>query len=117
MKIKIELTKSEASKIKKVALNVSEQLYVCSDEEFDKETRDSYVEGIDKVIYNTSEKNKYISYKSEEQDNGASEINIELKTKFVTDLLNIVDIFYVYIAKFINNVKKPVIDFVEKYLY
>ena len=115
MKIKIELTKTEVSKIRKTLENVSKQIYKISDQEYTASDKKEFSEIMDTIFVNGSNKNHYCKYKSNSTEKGSSEINIELTSKFITDLMNICNIFYVGIAKFVINIKKPFYDFVNKY--
>lgn len=118
MKIKIELTKTEAAKIKKTTKTVTKELVNCMTDEDNPTTLIEYYkdyEGKIDGMFNKSAKGKPGTYMAETNDNGSVTISLDLKGTFINDLSKIIEIFYVQIAKVISNIIKPFTNFCEKY--
>ena len=116
MKIKIELTKTEAGQIKKATKTVSKEL-VTMFEEDPKEMIEFYksdIEGNIDTMFNKSAKGKFGTYESETDEKGNVVLTVNVKGIVVKDLTQIIRIFYSSLAKFIKSITEPIIKFIEK---
>lgn len=122
MKIKIELSKLEVDKSKRAFTKVTKEISEIMDEPLDKNGLAEVKNHIGNALTSTELKSfKFGTYESttkldENGKNIGAEININLKVGFTNGIINLVEIFYTSIAKFIKNIMSPLEKFIEKYL-
>jgi hypothetical protein len=117
MKIKVELTSTEVNKARKVSTNIAKALSKALNRDFTEENEKEFKKDFDTVLttkssnMNTGDINCHAS-----EDGKGTVIDINLKTSFVTSVLNIADIFYVGVADFMLKIRDPFKNFIEKFM-
>lgn len=113
MKIKIELSKTESKKARRAAFKVYRELHESIyDEPISRKDQMDIREEINDAMC-TKVINSKVGQISIINDNDIVTYEFDLKTKFTNSLINLVEIFYSNIAKFINNTIKPLSKFIE----
>ena len=115
MKIRIELSKLEVAKIRKLAMKLGKEMYFleydeCMSKDDVNELNDKFTD-----LLNCDKKSDIAIYHSEVDSNNRVVLNLNIKTAFISSLIATIDVVYIRLIKWFISIKKPVNDFIEKF--